>query len=283
MPTFTNQATLSFNTGVANSNIVTGEIVQVLSASKTVLDSGYAPGGTVTYIVTLVNSGTAPYTGLTVTDDLGAYSFGTGTLSPLDFDGTVNYYVNGALQPEPAVTQGPPLVFSGISVPAGGNATLIYRATANSFAPLGTDAAVTNTATVTGGGLSSPLTASATLPSDTAPVLSIAKTLAPTTVSENGTLTYTFLIENRGGTAAEASDNLSVSDTFDPILNGLTVTLDGTALVSPADYTYDPATGVFTTVPGRITVPAAVYSEDVTTGQWSTAPGTATLQVTGTV
>lgn len=283
MPTFTNQATLSYNAGVANSNIVTGEIIQVLSATKTVLDSGYRPGDPVTYIVTLVNSGTAPYTGLTVTDDLGAYTLGSTTVYPLDYSGNVNYYVNGTLQPEPAVTQGPPLVFSGISVPAGGNALLIYQATPNGFAPLGVESEITNTATVNGAGLTAPITASATLAGNTEPQLSIAKTLSPTTVSENGTITYTFLIENRGATAAEVTDNLSVTDTFDPILSNLTVTLNGVTLASPADYTYDAATGLFTTVPGRITVPAATFTQDPVTGAYTTVPGTAILQVTGTV
>lgn len=283
MPTFTNQATLSYNAGVANSNIVTGEIIQVLSATKTVLDSGYRPGDPVTYIVTLVNSGTAPYNGLTVTDDLGAYTLGSTTVYPLDYSGNVNYYVNGTLQPEPAVTQGPPLVFSGISVPAGGNALLIYQATPNGFAPLGVESEITNTATVNGAGLTAPITASATLAGNTEPQLSIAKTLSPTTVSENGTITYTFLIENRGATAAEVTDNLSVTDTFDPILSNLTVTLNGVTLASPADYTYDAATGLFTTVPGRITVPAATFTQDPVTGAYTTVPGTAILQVTGTV
>lgn len=283
MPTFTNQATLSYNAGVANSNIVTGEIIQVLSATKTVLDSGYRPGDPVTYIVTLVNSGTAPYTGLTVTDDLGAYTLGSTTVYPLDYSGNVNYYVNGTLQPEPAVTQGPPLVFSGISVPAGGNALLIYQATPNGFAPLGVESEITNTATVNGAGLTAPITASATLAGNTEPQLSISKTLSPTTVSENGTITYTFLIENRGATAAEETDNLSVTDTFDPILSNLTVTLNGVTLASPADYTYDAATGLFTTVPGRITVPAATFTQDPATGAYTTVPGTAILQVTGTV
>ncbi len=283
MPTFTNQATLSYNAGVANSNIVTGEIIQVLSATKTVLDSGYRPGDPVTYIVTLVNSGTAPYNGLTVTDDLGAYALGSTTVYPLDFSGNVNYYVNGTLQPEPSVTQGPPLVFSGISVPAGGNALLIYQATPNGFAPLGVESEITNTATVNGAGLTAPITASATLAGNTEPQLSISKTLSPTTVSENGTITYTFLIENRGATAAEVTDNLSVTDTFDPILSNLTVTLNGVTLTSPADYTYDAATGLFTTVPGRITVPAATFTQDPATGAYTTVPGTAILQVTGTV
>lgn len=34
MATFTNQATLTYNGGTVNSNIVTGELVQVLTASK---------------------------------------------------------------------------------------------------------------------------------------------------------------------------------------------------------------------------------------------------------
>ena len=35
MPAFTNQATLRYNDTVTNSNIVTGEVVGVISATKT--------------------------------------------------------------------------------------------------------------------------------------------------------------------------------------------------------------------------------------------------------
>ena len=63
---------------------------------------------------------------------------------------TAKYYTNGTLQAAPAVTQGPPLSITGISVPAGGNATVIYEAALNEYAPLGTEASVTNTATVSG-------------------------------------------------------------------------------------------------------------------------------------
>ena len=80
MPTFTNQATLLYNTGVANSNIVTGEILRVLSATKTVLDTGYRPGSPVTYVVSIVNSGSTPYSNLTVTDDLGPEVVGISVL-----------------------------------------------------------------------------------------------------------------------------------------------------------------------------------------------------------
>ena len=64
--------------------------------------------------------------GLTVADDLGAYAFGTDTLVPMTYVAyTVRYYSNGILQTTPAVTAGPPLSVSGISVPAGGNVTIV--------------------------------------------------------------------------------------------------------------------------------------------------------------
>lgn len=131
MAQFTNQASISYNGVTANSNIVTGEITQVLTASKTSVSGSYRRGEVLTYAVSITNTGAAPLDGLTVTDNLGAYAVGGTTATPLTFTGgSVLYYVNGALQASPAVTAGPPLSISGISVPAGGNALLVYRAAA---------------------------------------------------------------------------------------------------------------------------------------------------------
>ena len=103
MATFYNQATLSYSGGTVNSNITTGEIVEVLSASKTAVVQEYAQGTEITYAVNIVNTGDAPYSGLTVTDNLGEYTFGTLTLRPLDYvDGSVKYFVNGVLQATPS-------------------------------------------------------------------------------------------------------------------------------------------------------------------------------------
>ena len=76
---------------------------------------------------------------------------------------------------------------------------------------------------------------------------------------------------------------LLMPDVFQPVLSGITVTLDGTVLTTPAQYTYDEASGTLTTVPGQITVPAATYQQNPDTGAWSIIPGVATLTVTGTV
>lgn len=283
MPTFTNQATLRYNDTFTNSNIVTGQIVEVLSATKTALTESYSPGDAVTYVISLVNSGTQPFTGLQVSDDLGGYLFNGNTLYPLAYvDGSVLYLQNGAPQTAPTVMAGPPLQFGGITVPAGGNATLIYQATTNSFAPLGTEGEITNTVTVTGGGLSSPVTAQETIATRSGANLGITKAVSPVPVAENGRLTYTFVIRNQGNTAAVATDNLAVTDTFDPILTDLTVTLDSVALTEGVDYTYNEATGEFATAASRITVPAATFVQ-APDGSWGVTPGTATLVVTGTV
>ena len=48
MATFYNKATLTYNNGSTDSNIVTGELAEVLSAAKTALESDYDVGCPIT-------------------------------------------------------------------------------------------------------------------------------------------------------------------------------------------------------------------------------------------
>ncbi len=143
------------------------------------------------------------------------------------------------------MTAGPPLTVTGLTVPAGGNALLVYEAAVTRYAPLDQEAAITNTATVTGGGLAAPLTAQATLAAAQRADLTVSKAICPATVTESGQLTYTFVLQNFGNTAATAGDNVILTDTFDPALTGLTVTYNGDAWKEGDNYTYDAATGTF--------------------------------------
>ncbi len=284
MATFTNQAFLSYRNSVTPSNVVTGEIREVLTAAKTAVTETYTAGDSITFVISLVNAGGSALTGLTVTDDLGAYPFGTGTVVPLDYtDGSVRYFVNGVLQAAPTVSSVSPLTVTGLSLPAGGNGLLIYETTATAFAPLGTDGTVTNTATITGAGVPTPITVTETVTAEDAAFLTITKAISPVSVTDNESLTYTFVIQNFGNTATVATDDVTVTDSFDPILTPITVTLDGVTLVEGTDYTYDETTGAFATVPGRITIPAATYTQDPATGEWMVEPGSVTLTVIGTV
>lgn len=284
MATFRNQATLSYNGSSTTSNVVVGEITQVLSAAKNALVDTYQEGDQLTYVVSITNSGTTAFTALTVTDDLGAYEFGTETRTPLTYvEDSVALYQNGVLQDDPTVTAGPPLTFADITVPAMGSVVLIYQARVNEFADPSGEGSITNTATVTGGGLSTPIEVSETVTAESGLLLTITKAISPVPVAENGRLTYTFVIENFGTEPAVATDNVVVTDLFDPILSDLVVTLNGAPWTAPAQYTYNQATGLFTSQIGAITVPAATVVRDPVTGAFTTVPGVATLVVTGTV
>lgn len=283
MATFFNQATLSYSGGTVNSNITTGEIVEVLSVTKTAVKSVYSQDDEITYAVNIINSGNNAFSGLTVTDNLGSYTYGTATLVPLQYvSNTLKYFVNGVLQTTPTVTSNSPLTVSGITVPENSTATLLYTVKTNNFASPVANGTVTNTVTVNGTALTE-LTASATITASNEPILSITKSLSPTTVNENSQITYTFNIQNTGNTAAETSDNIVITDTFDPILKNITVTYNETVWTQGVNYTYDETTGVFTTVAGSVTVPAATFTQDSTTGAWSVTNASATLVITGTI
>ena len=284
MAVFSNQATLTYNGTSTNSNIAFGEILDVLTVTKTPVEQTYSQGDTVTYTVALRNTGGTALNGLTVTDDLGGYDFSGNTVYPLTYvEGSILYYVDGVLQPTPTVTAGPPLTITGINLPANVDAVIVYQAIANGFANPEIGGVVTNTVTVTGDGLSAPITATATVDAETGAELTISKSITPAQVVDNDRVTYTFVIENSGNQAVTTEDTAVVVDTFNPILTDLVVSFNGTPLAEGTDYTYNAATGLFTTLNGAITVPAATYTVDPTTGEYNLTPGISTLTVTGTI
>ena len=142
---------------------------------------------------------------------------------------------------------------------------------------------VLNNVTVTAAGVNTPVTATETVTADTAPALTISKSINPTQVTDNDRGTYTFVIQNTGNEAVVATDNATIADTFDPILTDLAVTFNGAPWTQGIQYNYNEATGLFSTVPGQITVPAATYTQDPVTGAYTLTPGIATLVVTGTI
>ncbi|MBQ9383130.1 MAG: hypothetical protein IJT87_02715 [Ruminiclostridium sp.] len=278
MATFYNQATLTYNNTTVSSNIVSGEITEALTAAKTAVSDSYSAGGTITYAVSLVNTGSTELTGITLTDDLGAYEAEGTSYTPLTYeDGSAELFVNGVLQPAPAAVTTSPLVFSDIVIPAGGNAVIIYQAAANEFAPPDTGSVITNTVTAAAGG--NTVTATATVPVEDEAVLSISKSLSPTEVTGNSPITYGFMIQNTGNTAESAA---VITDTFDPVLTDITVTFNSEKAAATG-YTYDEQTGVFATTAGAFTVPAATFTRDPVTGAYATVPGTAYITVTGTL
>ncbi len=286
MATFYNQATLSFGGRLTNSNIASGEILDGAEMTKNAISVSYGTDDALAYVINIVNNGRTPMAGIIVTDNLGAYTVGANTVYPLEYvDGTVRVYINGVLsETAPAVVAGPPLSISGLSLPVGGNMTILYEARTNEFASPAIGSEITNTATMTfDGNRLDPITATATVPAGSQTELSISKSISPDVVSDNSEVTYTFVIQNAGNTAVTDAGDLVITDTFDPILNPIAVSLNGVALAEGTDYTYNSATGEFATVAGAVTVPAATYTQDAATGAVTVTPGVSILTVTGTI
>ena len=283
MAVFQNQASLRYSGLTTRSNITTGEIADNSAFTKNAVSQEYTPDGRITYVLSLTNNGTEAMNALVITDNLGAYSVEGQTRYALAYvENSLLFFLNGTPQPAGTLTvnAGPPLTVSGLNLPAGANAVLVYEAQVTPYAPLGDAAEITNTAVLTGG--EATLTATDTVPMATEAALTISKSVDPPAVEYNEPVTYTFVLQNTGATAAGAAEEVTVSDVFDPVLTGLAVTLDGQPLTETTGFTYDDATGAFATVPGIITVPAATYAQNAD-GTWSVTPGAAVLTVTGTI
>ena len=284
MASFFNQATLVFQGRRSNSNITESEIVDALSLTKTAISQNYGANDAIAYAISIVNTGSDALEDVTLTDNLGAYEIGGNTVYPLDYvEGSLRYFVNGALQATPAVTPGAPLVISGINVPAGANVLLIYEARANEFAPLEAGSVITNEVNSDTAVICSELSDTATVPVREEALPFITKFASDEEISCGGEITYTFVLQNLGNTPVVATDDLTVEDVFNPILDITSVELNGAELAAGTGYNYNEATGEFATVPGAITIPAATYEQDAETGIITTTPGVAVLTVTGTV
>ena len=279
MAIFTNQAQITYNGRTVLSNIAQGEIIDPVSISKTALGETYLAGETKVYVVTLTNTSSTALTNITVTDTLGSYTSEGETFYPLTYTGPILLFVNG--EPSGSITPAqvaPTLTYVIPSLPAGGNVTIVYETQVNSFAPLAEGSEIVNTTVASGSGIVTPINASAAITAASEALLSVTKSVTPTSVTD-GNLTYTITIENSGNVIANA---VTLTDVFDPTLSNISVTLNGESLTSPTEYTYDTSTGLFTIPSGVISVPAATYAVSPT-GEIVVIPGTAVVTVSGTI
>lgn len=285
MRNFTNQATLSFRNRPLSSNITTGVINEVLNVTKAAVEPQYSTGNDDTFVISLVNTGNTPLTGVTVTDNLGTYQpteDEPATATPLDYaDGTVVSYANGVADPNVTASYADnTLTIENVTVPANGNTVIVYSARPNEFAPLNEGEFIRNTVTVTAPG-NTPIEAESTITPVQEADLAISKSLTPQEVTENGNVTYTFTIQNFGNASPTPEDNVIFSDNFEPALENINVTYNGNTWTNGNQFNYDENTGVFETTPDAITVEPATIRADESTGQRTIEPSISTLVISG--
>lgn len=289
--TITNRATVSYSAngvaGSAVSNLATTTLQGPLNITKASMESDYRANSRLTYILTLDNTASSPLTNVTVTDNLGTFSYQPDvsvpavSVTPLSYVGPSRLYIDGTFSQllTPAVS-GDTITYTLPSIPANTTALIIYDVAANGNAPLTAESAITNTATAVATGFAEPVTATHTVTAASYADIRIIKSMTPDPVTEGSNLTYTFTIYNYGNTEA---DSVVLTDTFTPAPAApLTVTVNGQE-VPASDYTY--AGGVFT-LPApagtAITVPAATLTTG-STGAVTVSPGTTLITVTGII
>ena len=282
MASFFNQASLSFNGQITNSNITEGELLGRLSVEKTALANSYSQGDTVAYMLTVTNTGGNALSGVSLTDNLGSYRVGDTSYTPLSYvDGSIMAYINGVAVAAPQITAGTDLVIQAPDIPVDGTLTVIYQTTVTAQAQLGEGAVITNTVTATVGAETA--TDEATITAEGGVNLSIAKAICPPVITEGAEVTYTLIIQNSGATSVTAEDAVILNDVFNPPLSGITVVANGASWTEGNEYTYDEASGAFATTAGAITLPGATYERDPVSGVVTTNPAVLAISISGTI
>ena len=251
--------------------------------TKVPLGTEYEGDGTITYILSITNTSSAPLTALTITDNLGTFTDGALTLTPLTYVGPAVLLVDGQdVSAQLTVDASNPasLVFTIPALAANTTANIVYKVAVNEFAPLNAQATIVNNATLTTDAACADGEASATVTVVLAADVSVVKQMCPNPVICGDTVTYTIRIYNYGNVPAE---DVQLVDAFDPAPTNISVYRNGVLLTGTA-YTY--VGGVLTVPPtgGTLdTVPAATFTRDATTGEVIVTPGIVEYVITGTI
>ncbi|WP_314147272.1 hypothetical protein [uncultured Leifsonia sp.] len=210
--TLTNAVVPGDNGGVCDpdASCTTTTEVQSFSVTKTADATDVIPGDTITYTITVKNTGIVDYTAAdpaTFSDDLSAV---------LD-DATYNNDATGG-----ATYTAPTLSWSG-ALAAGDTETITYSVTVND--PVTGDSHLDNTVVTPPGGDcpadSGNPDCTVLIPSGS---FTVAKTASTTEVTEGSTVTYTVTVKNTGARDYTATAPASFSDNLSKVLDDATIT-----------------------------------------------------------
>ncbi|WP_051752255.1 putative Ig domain-containing protein [Streptosporangium amethystogenes] len=197
-------------------------LTPVLTLSKSVDRTTVTPGGTVTYTMTVANTGQTPYTGATATDDLTAV-----------FPDAV-YNADASATSGTVTFTGPTLTWTG-DLAVGATATITYSVTV--LDPDPGDKLMVNRAFSDTPGSTCPSTASApactTLVTVLVPALTIVKTADTVTTTPGATVGYTITATNTGQTAYTG---VTITDPLAAVLDDAAYNDDATAVTGTTGF-----------------------------------------------
>ena len=271
MPTtMSNQATATYTfagsteelTEISNENQVILRNETGISITKTSDTNTFLPGQTITYYVSITNTGSLYFTGVRITDDL----TGTGYLTYVP--NSARLFINGQWLAAEVVSTNP-LVATLSPLSPSGSYLLMYQATVSSSIPATVDT-LSNSVEGIGYTWNSTVTGNSTytLTRSTSGDLTIIKTSSESTVSVGQVFNYTLTLSNTSDTIA------TLSSLEDQLPEGFTITSismrigsGSTTTLASTDYTVDStnlltipsSTGPVLTVPANGTSVITIY------------------------
>ncbi len=224
-----------------------------ISVGKACQNESFVPGDTVTYIVTIANTGASYFTGVRVVDNLGTNNYLTYVTGS-----AMLYYNQQYVRPEIASTN--PLTFTLSPLSPGQSMVLTYSCRVLNSLPASVQT-ITNAVTATGYTYNSTVTGSASCEISRSSVasLSINKSATAESVAPGELFSYNITLTNQGTTSANVqsvTDSLpsgfKVSSVKLKMGNGTTTTLNTSdyTLDSNNNFVLPSATGPAVTVPG---------------------------------
>ena len=284
----TNRATVNYNSGtstaVAFSNTTSTVLNGNLSISKSSLSDSYRIGQELTYVITVSNNGNSVAQSISVVDDLGTFTEGQSDITPLTYVGTAQLFINGIFASSlDAILSSNSVIFEIESIPAGGTAQIFYRARVNGFACTAVGATITNTVCadfLCNCPCEEAICDSYTVHAEEYADLRVTKSACPNPVTCGERLNYVIDIFNYGNIDA---NEIVITDTFNPALEDLTVTVNGVTLTEDR-YKYVGGVLTISRLTGSdISVPAAICERDDETFEVTTLPGKITVSVSGRI
>nr|BFE51507.1 hypothetical protein GCM10017745_49340 [Saccharothrix mutabilis subsp. capreolus] len=233
----------STSSGAPDTPVVTDTPIASFTITKTVDRQSALPGDTVTYTVTVTNTGQVAYTApnsLTVTDDL------TGVVDDATFG-------NATATTGTATFTTPTLTWTG-DLAIGAAATITYTVTVND-PPGGDNQLVNAVSSTTSGAPQQPTTTNTPIASFT-----ITKSIDNELPAAGDTVTYTVTVTNTGQTDYTAPNSITITDDLTGVVDdatfGTATATTGTAtFTSPTlTWTGDLAIGATATITYTVTV-----------------------------
>ncbi len=273
MTTIVNQASATYlSNGQSQtivSNVATTELIGPVGSTTLSIESnndGYLPNQVLSYIIAVNNTGAVTYTNFDIIFNMGTYTLGGLTLTPLDYIGPSFYYLGGIYQDQITPTVNANNIVYNFATFAPGDAIIIaLRVKTNDYAQLEVGSSIDIVVDVEANNLALTEAATHTTPVANYTDIDIYKHMCPNPVIEGAPLSYFFNISNKGNTSAT---DIVLTDTFDPAPNTISsVTLDGVSVAS-TDYSYSGGTLTIPAVASSfsITVDAAAISQSAVNG-----------------